>query len=86
MTLMGNYEQSSSSWSEIFILAHKQPFSLLLHLQSQLMDGQKSSATFSAIFSFGTEIMATHPKWKETKPVSLKSTVLELEDTSTGFD
>ena len=77
VTLMGNYEQSSSSWSEISILAHKQPFSFLLHLQSQLMDRQKSSATFSAIFNFGTEIMATLPKWKETKPVSLKSTALE---------
>lgn len=49
-------------------------------------DGLNSSGTFSAIFSFGTNIMAPYTKWKTTKPVSFQGTASELESTSIGFD
>lgn len=49
-------------------------------------DGQKSSATFGAIFSFGTKIMAPHTKWKAAQPVSFKNIPSELENTLNGFD
>lgn len=49
-------------------------------------DGQKSSATFGAIFSFGTKIMAPHTKWKAAQPVSFKNILSELENTLNGFD
>lgn len=49
-------------------------------------DGQNSSESFRAIFSFGTKLMAPYTKWKATKPVSFQSTAFELENTSIGFD
>lgn len=49
-------------------------------------DGQNSSDTFSAIFSFGTKLMAPYTKWKTTKPVPFQSTASELENTFIGFD
>lgn len=50
------------------------------------VDGEKSSAAFSAIFSFGTGVMAPHTKWKPIRPPSFKSAASELEETSIGFD
>lgn len=47
---------------------------------------QKSSHTFRAIFSAGTNAMAQHAKWNTTMPVPLTSSVLELASRSAGFE
>lgn len=49
-------------------------------------DGENSSEIFSAIFSFGKNIMAPYTKWKTSKPLSFQSTASELENTSIGSD
>lgn len=50
------------------------------------VDGQKSSAAFSAIFIFGTGVIAPHTKWKPIKAPFFKSTASELEAKSIDFD
>lgn len=47
---------------------------------------QKSSDTFGAIFSAGTNAKAQHAKWKASMPVPLKSSVSELESRSAGYE
>lgn len=49
-------------------------------------DRQNSTGTLSAIFSFGTKLMAPYTKWKATRPVPFQSSASESENTSTGFD
>lgn len=43
-------------------------------------DGQNSIEPFSAIFSFGTKLMAPYIKWEATKRVSFQSTAFDLEN------
>lgn len=50
------------------------------------VDGEKSSAAFSAIFSFGTGVIAPHTKWKPIRAPFFKSAASELEAKSIGFD
>lgn len=47
---------------------------------------QKSSDTFRAIFSAGTNAKAQYAKWNATMPVPLTSSVSELESRSSGFE
>lgn len=57
----------------------------LLHLKTTV-DGEKSNAAFSAIFSFGTGVIAPHTKWKPIRALFFKSAASELEAKSIGFD
>lgn len=50
------------------------------------VDGEKSSAAFRAIFSFGTGVIAPHTKWRPIKAPFFKSAASELEAKSIGFD
>lgn len=50
------------------------------------VDGEKSSAAFSAIFSFGTGVIAPHTKWKPIRAPFFNSAASELEAKSIGFD
>lgn len=50
------------------------------------VDGEKSSAAFSAIFSFGTGAIAPHTKWKPIRAPFFKSAASELEAKFIGFD
>lgn len=49
-------------------------------------DRHNSSESLSAIFSFGTKLMASYTKWKTTKPVSFQSPAAFEQNTSIGFD
>lgn len=62
------------------------PFFASSAASKTIVDEERSSAAFSAIFSFGTGVMATHTKWKPIRPPSFKSAASELEETSIGFD
>lgn len=78
--------RSNKSIKKIFGTQTTIPSTASSAATTSIIDGQKSSETFKAIFSVGTKIMAQHTKWKATKPVSFKSTASELENTSSGFD
>lgn len=41
--------------------------------------------TFSAIYSFGTKLMAPYTKWETTKPEPFQSSAFESDNTTTGF-
>lgn len=62
------------------------PFPTFSATPTSPVDQQKSSETFRAIFSTGTNVMAQHTKWKATNPVPLTSSVPVLENRSAGFD
>lgn len=49
-------------------------------------DGQNSVETASAIFSFGTKLMALYTKWKATKPVLVQSSAFKSRSASSSFD
>lgn len=42
------------------------------------VDGEKSSAAFSAIFSFGTGVIAPHTKWKPIRAPFFNSACLRI--------
>lgn len=62
------------------------PFPAFSATPTSPVDQQKSSETFRAIFSTGTNVMAQHTKWKSTNPVPSTISVPELENRSAGFD